>query len=34
MAEFIETLKNDSNKQNETSQTVDKYNKKSISTRS
>ena len=34
MAEFIETIKKDPNIQNENSQTIDKYNKESFSTRS
>ena len=34
MAEFIEIMKKDSKVQNEISQTIDKYNKESFSTRS
>ena len=34
MAEFIEIIKKDSKVQNEISQTIDKYNKESFSTRS
>ena len=34
MAEFIEIIKKDPNIQNEKSQTLDKYNKESFSTRS
>ena len=34
MAEFIEIINKDPNIQNEISQTIDKYNKKSLSTRS
>ena len=34
MSEFIEILKNDPNMQNDISQTNDKYNKESFSTRS
>ena len=34
MGEFIEFIKKDANIQNEISQTIDKYNKESFSTRS